>query len=298
MLWLMLLFLNAGPAQDAEEKVEEPKTNKFKETELKWRSEHEAAMKDEDSWLNLVGLFFLKEGANPFGSSMDIRISLPLHSTVEKAGVFFLEDGKVRYEMGKAQRALLDGKLAPSGILSEGKVLAHNHLRMFIIERGGRIALRVRDLRARDYVVFDSLNFYRPKPKYVVEGTFKPFDPPKEITVTTVISTEITLLTPGVIQFEYNGQQLELLPTLESMEDKQYLVMFQDQTSGKTTYSGGRFLYIDPPDENGKVILNFNRAVNPPCAYTVYATCPLPPSENWLDVALEAGERSYQEHQE
>lgn len=293
MLWLMLLFLNPIAVQEADEGADKPKKNVFKETELKWRADHEAAMKDEDSWLNLVGLFFLKEGPNPFGSSMDIRISLPLHATVDKAGAFYLENGKVRYEMSRAQRAVVDGKSVPKGPLPIGKVLSHNHLRMFLMERDGRVALRVRDLRARDYVDFSSLNFYRPKKKYVIEGTFKPFDPPKEISVTTVISTEVTLLAPGVIQFEYNGQPLELIPTVESMEDEQYLVMFQDQTSGTTTYSGGRFLYIDPPDENGKVVLNFNRAVNPPCAYTVYATCPLPPSENWLDVALEAGERDY-----
>jgi hypothetical protein len=90
-----------------------------------------------------------------------------------------------------------------------------------------------------------------------------------------------------------NGKDLELIPTLETAEDTEWLIMFQDQTSGTTPYSGGRYLYIDPPDENGKVMLNFNRAVNPPCGYTNYATCPLPPSENWLDVAVEAGERVY-----
>lgn len=294
MLWLMLLFLNPNPALQKGDEKEAPKKATFKEVELKWRADHEASMKEEDSWLNLVGLFFLKEGPNPFGTSMDLRISLPLHSTVDHAGVFYLENGKVRYEMARAQRAVINGESVPEGPLPVGEVLSHNHLRMFIIERDGRVALRVRDLRARDFMDFDSLNFYRPKKKYVIEGTFKPFDPPKDITVMTVISSELNLLVPGVIQFEFNGQQLELYPTIESLEDEQYLVMFQDKTSGTTTYSGGRFLYIDPPDENGKVTLNFNRAVNPPCAYTVYATCPLPPSENWLNVPLEAGERNYQ----
>ena len=285
MLWLMLVFMmNEG--------AEEPQPDTFKQAEIEWRAAHEETMKDDDSWLNVVGLFFLKEGANPFGTSQDFRISLPKYSTVNEAGVMFLKDGKVTYEMARAQRATIDGKAQNEGSLELGQIMTHNHLRMFLIERGGKIALRVRDLRARSFLDFKALDFYRPKKKYQVEAEFTPFDPPKKIKVTTVISTEVELLVPGIIRFELEGQQLELTPTLESMEDEQWLIMFQDQTSGSTTYSGGRFLYIDPP-KDGKVDLNFNRAVNPPCAYTIYATCPLPPSENWLDAAIEAGERAY-----
>ena len=290
MLLLLLFILTAQ-----EEGAEAPQPDAFKESQLKWRADRETKMKADDSWLNLVGLFWLKEGENPFGSRQDLRISLPTYSTVERAGSFFLEDGKVRYTFNRGQRAVVDGETRNEGPLEFGEILAHNHLRMFLIKRGERIALRVRDLRAKNFRKFEGLDFYRPKDNYVIEGFFQAYDPPKTITITTVVSTEIEMIVPGVIHFDFNGQQLELIPTLESAEDEQYLIMFQDKSSGTTTYSGGRFLYVDPPQDN-KVVLDFNHAINPPCAYTVYATCPLPPAENWLDVAIEAGERVYTGH--
>lgn len=293
MIWLLLML-----CYTTDEEKEAPEPAVFKEAEHKWRADREEEMKADDSWLNLVGLFWLKEGENPFGTKFDYRISLPTYATVEKAGMFYLEEGKVRFEMYRGQRAMVDGKTRNKGELAFGEVLSHNHLRMFLIERGGKTALRIRDLRAKNFRKFERLDFYRPKKKYVLEGIWEAYDEPKTIKVTTVISTEIELLVPGEIRFLVNGEHMTLIPTLETAEDKKYLVMFQDRTSGTTTYSGGRFLYIDPPDEDGKVILNFNRAVNPPCAYTVYATCPLPPAENWLDASIEAGERAYIGHEE
>lgn len=267
-------------------------TTDFKEGELEWRAQRAELMKASDSWLNLVGLFWLKEGANPFGSDPTLRIALPRFSTVNKAGVFYLEDGKLRFEMARGQRATVNDVFHNEGSLAPGEVLAHNHLRMFLIERGGKSAIRARDLRAKKYVSFKPLDFYSPKKKYHVEGTFEAYDAPRVLKVTTVISTEIELLVPGVIHFEIEGKKLDLIPTLETADDDELFIMFQDKTSGTTTYSGGRFLYADLP-KDGKVILNFNRAINPPCGYTVYATCPLPPAENWLEIPIEAGERIY-----
>ena len=287
MPWLILflMFPSQQEGPDASDAI--------KKAESQWRAEHEETIKADDSWLNLVGLFFLKEGPNPFGTSPELRLQMPLHSTVAQAGVFVLEQGKVRFTMNRAQAASLNGNPVREGTLELDQVLTHNHLRMFLIERDGRIALRVRDLRARNFLDFQSLEYYRPKQSYMVQGTFTPFDPPKTLTVTTVISTKLDLIVPGTIEFNLNGQNLTLTPTLETENDEEWLIMFQDQTSGMTTYSGGRYLYIEPVKEDGTVMLNFNRAVNPPCAYTYYATCPLPPSENWLDVAIEAGERNY-----
>lgn len=277
MIWLLFMLWDS---------------TEFKASEVEWRIQREEKMKASDSWLNLVGLFWLKEGTNPFGSDPSLRIALPRYSTVNKAGEFFLENGKVRYRMARGQRATVNGELRNEGELAMGEVLEHNHLRMFLIERGGKTAIRARDLRAKKFVSFQSLDFYSPKPKYLVEATYEPYDQPQVLKVSTVISTEIELLVPGVIHFELGGKKLDLIPTLETPDDEKLFIMFQDQTSGTTTYSGGRFLYADLPVD-GKVTLNFNRAINPPCGYTVYATCPLPPAENWLEVSIEAGERVY-----
>ena len=273
--------------------------NEFRDAEVQWRQEHEASMREDDSWLNLVGLFWLQQGENSFGSSDMAHIVLPKHSTVNLAGAFQLKEGQVHYEMSRAQRATVfsggegEGQLQNKGTLTVGDVMHHNHLRMFLIERDGRLALRARDLRSKDFVNFEKLEFYRPKKKYVIEADYVPYEEHDTIAITTVINTEIILKVPGVLRFELDGKQVELLPTLESEEDNKLFVMFKDQTSGSSTYAGGRFLYAEMPDGPAKVTLNFNRAFNPPCAYTDYATCPLPPAENWLDIAIEAGERTY-----
>lgn len=267
-------------------------SGKFSDQENAWRAEREASMKSENSWLTIVGLYWLEEGPNRFGTDSDIEIVLPTHSTVAHAGIFTYRDGKVTYKMNRAQRMMVDGKIRNEGELALGEIASHNHLRMFLIERGGRIALRVRDLRARNFVDFKELDFYRPKEKYVVDAVFEPYDQVKTIQISTIIQTEIELLVPGVLKFEYRGKSYEILPTLETMEDKQFFIMLKDQTSGATTYGGGRYMYVPRP-EGQTLKLNFNRAYNPPCAYTDHATCPLPPPENWLDFPIEAGERLY-----
>ncbi len=290
MLWLVFLLFNT-------DNVNTDSAEEFKKAEAVWRAERAASFKAPDSWLNLVGLFWLQEGPNPFGASYDLRIVLPKHSTVSKAGVFYLENGKARYEFARAQRALLNGEAMTKGALEVGDEVAHNHLRFYLIERGGKLAIRARDLRAKNFKAFEGLSFYPAEPKYSVEAEFVPYDPPKSITITTVVSTELQMTVPGVFRFELMGKQLELIPTLPNPEDEKYFIMFQDQTSGTTTYSGGRFMYVSKPVD-GKATLNFNRAYNPPCAYTNYATCPLPPSENWLDAPIEVGERIYAKHDE
>ncbi len=284
MSWLLLILLITGA--DAE-------TDTFKDAEKRWRAEREESMKAEGSWLNLVGLFWLADGVNEFGANSDLAIVFPPHSTVDRAGAFWVEKGQVRYEMKRGQRAIVDGKNQNKGTLKVGQILKHNHLRMFLVQRGGRLALRVRDLRAGSFLSFEQLDFYRPKKKYVVEGTFEPFEEPKKLAISTVIDTEIELLVPGVIHFKLHGKMHELWPTLETLEDEEFFILLKDQTAESTTYQSGRFLYAKRPNQGNKVILNFNRAINPPCAYTPYATCPLPPAENWLQTPIEAGERRY-----
>ena len=241
----------------------------------------------------------MKEGENTFGTKPGSDIVLPRHSTVLNAGTINYDKsggglGKVTFQMNRGQRAVVGDESKNEGELELDQVLAHNHLRLYLIERSGRLALRIRDLRSRNFLDFEELNFYQPKKKFLVEGRFEPFRETEELEIETVIDTQIALFAPGVIHFELGGKKLQLTPTLESAEEESWFIMFKDQTSSVTTYGGGRFMYIDPPGEDGKVTLNFNRAYNPPCAYSDWSTCPLPPSQNWLDVAIEAGEKLYE----
>lgn len=265
---------------------------KFPEVEKEWREAREERMKSDTSWLNVVGLFWLEEGENTFGTSPDTKFVLPPHTTVERAGSFFLEDGKVRYKMSRGQRATIDDETRNEGTLELDQILHHNHLRMFILERGGKIALRVRDLRTKNFTGFEKLAFFRANKKYSVEATFEPYEEPETVIIPTVVNTELEMLVPGELKFKLKGKDYSLKPTLSTLEDEEYFIMFKDKTSGEKTYGGGRFLYVPRPVD-GKVTLNFNRSINPPCGYTDFATCPIPPDENALDVSIEAGERLY-----
>jgi len=265
-----------------------------KDAEEAWRAEREASMRAEDSWMNLAGLFWLEEGSHRFGTGEDMDIVLPRHATVPFAGTLTVNgDGTVDYRMNRGQRAVMKEKTVNEGTLQVGDVLAHNNLRMILLERGDRLALRLRDLRTKTFTEFESLDFYSPRRKYFLEARFVPFEEPEEMQIATVVGTEITYYVPGRIEFTLDGQEMSLLPTLSSLDDERFWIMFKDQTAGRTTYGAGRFLYADRPNENNEMILNFNRAYNPPCAYSAYATCPLPPGENWLTVEIEAGERRY-----
>lgn len=279
MLMLLLLLV---PASD------------YQQQEKEWREGREARLKAEDGWLNLVALYFLKEGSNTFGTGKDMDLALPDHSTVPFTGTFFLENGVVRYELNRAQRGVINGEDKPEGTLRPATVdhpadvLAHNNLRFFVIERGDKLALRVRDLRAKAVRDFKPLKFYRARPDYEVEAEFVPFAVPETITISTIIGTEYDAEVPGILRFTWDEQPIELWPVVE---EDQLFIIFKDKTSGSTTYPAGRFLYASKPDANNKVILNFNRAYSPPCAFTDFATCPLPPAKNWLPVAIEAGEK-------
>jgi len=282
----MLLLLFALLATD---------TKYDRDAEEAWRAEREASMQEEDSWMNLAGLFWLDEGENRFGTGADMDIVLPMHATVAHAGTFTLEDGEVSYTMSRGQRAVMGDKTVNEGDLEVNQTLAHNNLRFVLIERGDKLAIRLRDLRAETFTEFEELEFYPPRRKYFIKGRFEPYDEPEEIEIGTVLGTEVIYYVPGEIKFSIDGQELTLLPTLSTLDAPRFWIMFKDQTAGQSTYGAGRFMYIDRPDEDNNVIVNFNRAYNMPCAYTPYATCPLPPGENWLSVPIEAGERRYHE---
>jgi uncharacterized protein (DUF1684 family) len=125
---------------------------------------------------------------------------------------------------------------------------------------------------------------------YRVEATFTPFEKPKEITIINVLGDEVKMRNPGILSFTLNGQDFQLKPVVE--EEGKLFIIFRDLTAGRSTYPAGRFLDADAP-KDGKVILDFNEATNPPCAFTAYATCPLPPKQNYLPIAIEAGEQTY-----
>jgi len=227
---------------------------------LKWREQKEAALKADGGWLTVSGLEWLKDGAN----------------RVEGApGVFETRDGKVVFRAASGETT----PLKADGAITSGP-------RTFIlIERGGRWAIRVKDNNSKLRAQFHGLRWFPVREQYRVAARFVAYAKPKLISVASIIGYTDQEPSPGYAEFSLSGQMLRLEPVLEY---NQLFFIFRDKTAGKETYPSGRFLYADLA-KDGKVELDFNKAVNPPCAFTPYATCPLPPPQNVLPIRIEAG---------
>jgi uncharacterized protein len=264
-----------------------------------WRRGRLQRLTADGGWLTVAGLFWLKPGANRFGSDAANDIVLPAHSSPPLAGAFVLEAGRVRVEPRPGVPLMLAGKpvgrtemRTDAGGAAVPDVLSLGALTLQIIDRGGRLGVRLKDMKnpARDK--FKGLSYFPINPRFRVVASFVPHKQPVSINVPNVLGMVESMSSPGYASFVLAGAQaappLRLDAVLEPGETELFFI-FHDATSGKTSYGGGRFLYAAPPVD-GKVILDFNRAYSPPCAFTPHATCPLPPANNRLPVAIEAGE--------
>ncbi len=268
----------------------------------KWRTQRETRLKSDTGWLTVAGLFWLKEGDNRFGTAPENDIVLPEGSAPPRAGVFLLQQGRCSVTIEPGVAATLQGNPAPLTTASlrddtqpEPEVLEMGRLRMFVIKRGERFAIRMRDLDSQMRKEFTGLHWYPIEESWRVTARFEPFDAPREIPVPNILGETEKMPSPGVVRFELRGRSLSLQPVMETPGARQLFFIFKDTTAGKATYGAGRFLYADLPAD-GKVVLDFNKAYTPPCAFTPYATCPLPPEGNRLDIPIEAGELNYGTH--
>jgi uncharacterized protein (DUF1684 family) len=256
----------------------------------KWKTEHEQDLRAR--WLPVRGLFWLKEGETTFGSAADNQIVLPKGPA--HAGVFGMkEGGKVGVVLKAGVTATVDGTPVHQTPLDSGATattLAIGPMRMFVIVRGKRVGIRLLDLESSALKSFKGVQTFPIDPAWRVVAEWVP-SPGKKIPILNVLGDVTPTDTPGLARFQAGGQTL----TLRAVDDGDDLMfIFADATSGKTTYGAGRFLYAPLP-KDGKVVLDFNKAETPPCGFTPYATCPLPPRENKLTIAIPAGER-YKKH--
>jgi uncharacterized protein len=260
----------------------------------KWRSQRLARLTAPDGWLSLIGLYWLKPGDNSIGSAADN--DFVLSTAPAKLGtVTWMPDGKVSVKLQPDSSALIDGKAEVAAVLtddSDGKpsVISFGTSSVYLISRADRKGLRVKDSAAAARTGFLGLDYFPIDPAWRIEAKWVPFEPPREIRIASIVGTTEKEKSPGKAVFDREGRTFELIPVQESPDSLFFI--FSDGTSGKETYGAARFLYSDLP-KDGKVVLDFNRAVNPPCAFTPFATCPLPPKENRLTVRVTAGEKNY-----
>ncbi|HEU4403373.1 MAG TPA: DUF1684 domain-containing protein [Candidatus Polarisedimenticolia bacterium] len=265
-----------------------------------WRHEREARLKSDDGWLTVAGLFWLKEGPNRFGSAASNDIVLPAGSAPPAAGVFEFHDGRARLKALEGVTITSSGRPVTTMDLRSDDpgppdLLVLGDLTMFVIKRGDRFAIRLRDRNNAARREFAGLHWFPIREEYRVVASFQRYDPPRRIAIPNILGQTEQLPCPGSVSFTLGGRTLTLEPVIEEPGATELFYIFRDRTSGQETYGAGRFLYSDMP-KDGTVVLDFNKAYTPPCAFTPYATCPLPPKQNILDLRIEAGELNYGHH--
>ena len=277
----------------------------------KWQTNRLASLTKEDGWLTLVGLFWLKEGENRFGSDTKNPVVLPKDKAARIAGSLWLEKGKVRLDArpeanvfvvngpdvdksttGTTGKPVTTLELQDDNDDNGPTILKLGSLLINVVKRGERIGVRVKDTESQTLREFKGLEYYPIDPKWRIEARFEPYQPGKTIPITNVLGMTDDEASPGAFAFEIDGRTYRIDPIIEKGETD-WFVMIADETTGKETYGAGRYLYVSPPDARGKVVIDFNKAYSPPCAFTNFATCPLPPQQNHLPLRIDAGEKKY-----
>jgi uncharacterized protein len=271
--------------------VPDVQSSAYQQDYTKWRK----ALDDSrhKNWLTLVGLFWLREGENRVGGDQKDEVPLPADKVPEQVGVIEFHAGKALFKAAPGASVTSDAKpvqtieLRPDNT-DQPTVLQIGDVRMLLIQRENRFGMRVRDMHSKNLEEFKGTEFFPVQKSYVIDASFVPFDKPKTVPIATVLGQDAHMESPGYVEFTLNGQKIRLQAVTEGTPE--LMLIIKDKSSGKETYPAGRFIDTDPP-KDGHVVIDFNRAYSPPCAFTAYATCPLPPRENWMPVAVEAGEK-------
>ena len=263
----------------------------------KWRQQREAELKADNSWLTVAGLFFLNQGKNTFGSGPLNDIVLPVDAPAD-AGVLEFDGSKITLRANAPLvvngTPITTTELKPAAEGKPADLVMMGSLTMFVHKSGDRLAIRLRDTNSEIRRNFTGLKWFPPNEAYKVTGKFEPYPTPKAVRVPNILGDLEPYTAPGVVSFRLNGEALKLeVYDAGSAENRRFFIVFRDLTSGKETYPSARFLYADRPSANGEVVLDFNKAYNPPCAFNPFTTCPLPSEQNRLRVRIEAGELDY-----
>lgn len=264
-----------------------------------WKERRLTGLRREDSWLSLVGLFWLEPGENRVGSGKQNAVVLPV-SVPESLGSIVVADGKAVYRPGSSS-ASLDGREVREPVSltadtdGEPTVLRHGTVLFYLIERGDRLAIRAKDSASPVRASFQGIEMWPYREDWRKSARFSRYDPPRQIRVPTINGTVEDSRSPGAVVFDAGGQTFSI-DTVQEKDGEDLWLIFGDATNGHESYGGGRFLYTKPPAADGTVVVDFNRSYNPPCVFTPYATCPLPPKQNKVGIRIEAGEKVWGKH--
>jgi uncharacterized protein (DUF1684 family) len=265
-----------------------------------WHKKRVTELKGPKGWLNIAGLFWLKDGINTFGSDPGNDIVFPEGTIPPRAGFFMLKQNTVTMEPAKDVAIMSNGqaikKLVAYNPDSARNVpfMGYGNLEWFIIKRDDKFGVRLRNFKSPELENFTTIERFPVDVAWRIEANFEKADSLKTIDITNVLGQTTPQPSPGTVVFDIDGKTYRLDALDEGGEE--YFIIVGDDTNTRTTYGAGRYLYVARPDSAGKTVIDFNKAYNPPCAFTAFATCPLPPKQNILPVAITAGEKNYGTH--
>lgn len=297
LLTMFLSFILAG-CGDSRQLSEKEKVY-IEELET-WHQKRIKSLTSKTGWFTLAGLYWLKEGVNTFGSGSDNDIRFPESKAPDKIGSFNLNGEKVHIEIEDGIRVRHEGlpvsnlEMIPD-LSGKPTILTLDSLSWFVIRRDDKFGIRLRNRDSQNLKNFTGIERFTVDTTWRIEAKLEVYDPFKEIEIPTVLGIINKQKSPGALVFFVDDKEYRLDP-VGNLEKKSLFLIFADQTNGYDTYGAGRFLVVDSTQSDDTYIIDFNKAYNPPCAFTPYATCPLPPQQNVLPFEVTAGEKNYGEH--
>jgi len=266
----------------------------------KWHKRRINRLTSKSGWLSLSGLYWLKEGKNSFGAASGNDLRFPKDKTPDFVGSIYLENSDVRTEINEGINVLYEGAIINSilmkpDITGNPTILSLDSLSWYIIKRGEQVGVRLRDSENESIKNFTGIDLFPIDTTWRVQAKLEAYNPPKLIDVPNIMGTINEETSLGALVFNMDGKEYRLDP-IGKPGGKSLFIIFADQTNGFDTYGAGRFLYAKMPGEDGLTTIDFNMAYNPPCAFTRFATCPLPPRQNVLPIRVTAGEKNYALH--
>lgn len=270
----------------------------YKKEIAEWDQKRHDYQKGPTGWINLAGLFWLKEGINTFGSDTSNDLVFPEGKIAGRGGFLLVNQDVITIEAAPGVELLINNTPVNKGIISHPDssriTVDHGSLRWFVIKRDDKFGVRLRDLESPELARFHGIERFPVDPKWRIEGRIEWADSSRTIEITNIIGQTGPQRSVGTLVFSIDKKEYRI-DALDEGEDE-FFIIFGDETNARETYGAGRYMYVKVPVTGDQVIIDFNKAYNPPCAFTEFATCPLPPKQNILPIAIPAGEKNYGAH--
>jgi uncharacterized protein (DUF1684 family) len=286
------------PASSTSPDASLSREDEYREEISAWRTQQDERMRSPQGWLALTGHYWLKSGLNTIGTASDCDVVLPNGAPPDSKATIHVSGNKISFHSDMAERFFIEEQPIQSVELSidttrpesdsPSQISIGTRVRLQLVRRNGRLAMRVRDSESELIRTFSGKKWFDVDTKFRIQARFQAYDPPRTINIINIKGDSVPSEIVGILEFELDGRTYSLDAMSEDSDS--LFVLFRDKTSGESTYGSGRFLDTEKPVD-GKVLLDFNKAYNPPCAFNPHTLCPIPPKQNRLDFAVRAGER-------